>query len=241
MLMSLILKSKSIEVGDSRGFVPSDTTTDVEVIDASSDDDVVDVSSDEDDDKDEDYVDKKVTRPEVRINKAATKACGTTLVIAPLSLISQWEEETATKTNLTALVYYDNSSKKLARGESFSAVDVVITTCKWSTLELCICLEPRLAYIVFPIFSDGTIQSEYASLSRASKSGGCKEPGANQPLLSFGWKRIILDEAHLIKNPSTIVSKACCLLRADSRWCVTGSKLNVIDREKKTTTFPCTK
>ncbi|KAL3775420.1 hypothetical protein ACHAWO_001434 [Cyclotella atomus] len=200
MLVSLILKSKSIEVGDSRGFVPSDTTTDVEVIDASSDDDVVDVSSDEDDDKDEDYVDKKVTRPEVRINKAVTKACGTTLVIAPLSLISQWEEETATKTNLTALVYYDNSSKKLARGESFSAVDVVITTY-------------------------GTIQSEYASLSRASKSGGCKEPGANQPLLSFGWKRIILDEAHLIKNPSTIVSKACCLLRADSRWCVTGTPI----------------
>jgi SNF2 family DNA or RNA helicase len=124
MLMALILKSKSIEVGDSSNFVPSDTTTDVEVIDG---------SSDEDDDKDEDYVDKEVTKPEVPINKMTTKACGTTLVVAPLSLISQWEEEMATKTNLTALVYYDNSSKKLARGESFSAVDVVVTTCKWST------------------------------------------------------------------------------------------------------------
>ena len=71
---------------------------------------------------------------------------------------------------------------------------------------------------------DGTIQSEYAALSRANKNGGSKEPGANQPLLSMRWKRVILDEAHGIKNPSTVVSKACCMIRAESRWCVTGSK-----------------
>ena len=59
---------------------------------------------------------------------------------------------------------------------------------------------------------------------QVSKHGEQKKPGANQPLLSFNWKRIILDEAHGIKNPTTIVSKACCLLRADIRWCVTGSE-----------------
>lgn len=74
--------------------------------------------------------------------------------------------------------------------------------------------------------SDGSVQSEYLSLSRANKHGGSNEPGTSQPLLSFGWKRIILDEAHGIKNPGTIVSKACCLLRADSRWCVTGSEFS---------------
>lgn len=77
---------------------------------------------------------------------------------------------------------------------------------------------------VTSLSTDGTIQSEYAALSRATKDGGSRKPGASQPLLTFEWKRIILDEAHGIKNPSTVVSKACCLLRSESRWCVTGSK-----------------
>ena len=76
--------------------------------------------------------------------------------------------------------------------------------------------------ILSSVSLDGTIQSEHVSIARASKNGGSNE--ASQPLLSFGWKRIILDEAHGIKNPSTVVSKACCMLKADSRWCVTGSE-----------------
>lgn len=123
MLMSLILKSKAVEVEEgSKGSVSSDATSDVEVLD---------VSSDDEDENDEDYIENKVIKPKV-LSGTTSKSCGTTLVIAPLSLISQWEEEVASKTNLTALLYYDNSSKKLARGDSFAAVDVVITTCKCS-------------------------------------------------------------------------------------------------------------
>ena len=121
MLMSLILKSKSIELGDSKDSIQSETTTDLEVRDE---------DSDEDDEKDGDYTDGNEVKPKEAFNNTRAKSCGTTLVIAPLSLISQWEEEMATKTNLTAIVYYDNSSKKLAREDSFSSVDVVVTTCE---------------------------------------------------------------------------------------------------------------
>ena len=118
----------------------------------------------------------------------------TTLVIAPLSLVSQWEEELATKTDLSHLMYYEN--KKATGCDVFSSCDVVVTTF-------------------------GTVQSEYASWTRSAM----KQPGQSHPLLAFDWKRIILDEAHGIKNPSTIVSKACCMLKAESRWCVTGTPI----------------
>lgn len=48
-----------------------------------------------------------------------------TLVVAPLSLLAQWEAEVETKTGLSYFAHYGD--KKL---EDYSAVDVVLTTCK---------------------------------------------------------------------------------------------------------------
>jgi len=43
------------------------------------------------------------------------------------------------------------------------------------------------------------------------------------PLLQVAWGRIILDEAHTIRNPKAQVSQAVCRLRAARRWIVTGT------------------
>ena len=49
-------------------------------------------------------------------------------------------------------------------------------------------------------------------------------------LLGPFWKRVILDEAHVIKNPRTETALACCTLRSRHRWCLTGTPLqNTID------------
>ena len=67
----------------------------------------------------------------------ARKESNTTLVVAPLSLILQWEEELVTKTNLKHLVYYGESAKGGIHSRSFKGVDVVVTTCEYMVV-LCI-------------------------------------------------------------------------------------------------------
>jgi DNA repair protein RAD5 len=45
----------------------------------------------------------------------------------------------------------------------------------------------------------------------------------NPALLNCNWFRVILDEAHCIKNQKTIASKVCCSLKTQHRWCVSGT------------------
>lgn len=42
-------------------------------------------------------------------------------------------------------------------------------------------------------------------------------------LLQTHWLRVILDEAHCIRNQRTLASKVCCNLTAEHRWCVSGT------------------
>jgi len=125
------------------------------------------------------------------LSLVAQKTCqGVTLVVTPLSLLTQWSEELVDKTsNLKHIVYYGDSSKRSSI--NFEGVDVVLTTF-------------------------GTLQGEYLARNRRD---------AYTPLMQMHWARIILDEAHGIKNTDTAISKACCLLNADRKWCVTGTPI----------------
>ncbi|CAK8993974.1 DNA repair protein RAD5B (Putative SWI/SNF-related matrix-associated actin-dependent regulator of chromatin subfamily A member 3-like 3) (SMARCA3-like protein 3) (RAD5 homolog B) (AtRAD5B), partial [Durusdinium trenchii] len=49
-------------------------------------------------------------------------------------------------------------------------------------------------------------------------------------LLSTKWYRVVLDEAHVIKNRHTDISKATASISATNRWCLTGTPLqNSVD------------
>eukprot|EP01117_Protostelium_nocturnum_P010843 TRINITY_DN3910_c0_g1_i2.p1 TRINITY_DN3910_c0_g1~~TRINITY_DN3910_c0_g1_i2.p1 ORF type:complete len:1477 (+),score=578.58 TRINITY_DN3910_c0_g1_i2:294-4433(+) len=52
-----------------------------------------------------------------------------------------------------------------------------------------------------------------------------KDKREGGPLLKANWNRVILDEAHNIKNRSTVSAKACFDLKAIHRWCLTGTPI----------------
>jgi hypothetical protein len=112
-----------------------------------------------------------------------------TLVVAPLSLLHQWEQEIETKTHLTHRIHYNDGKKKLF--VRYDNIDVVLTTY-------------------------GTLQAEFRTQEQ-------KQNETTGQLLSKTWKRVILDECHIIKNHQTLVAKACCSVRAERRWCVSGT------------------
>merc|ERR1719158_275866 len=138
----------------------------------------------------------------------------TTLIICPASLIGQWEKEAesrARNSRLRVLVYHGNNRKCSAR--ALARYDVVVTTY-------------------------GTVQSEVKSVLgnnaekdskkkmeelKAAEDLGTKKTASE--LLNVAWERIILDEAHQIRNPKSLTSQAVCRLRAARRWCVTGTPI----------------
>lgn len=42
------------------------------------------------------------------------------------------------------------------------------------------------------------------------------------------WLRIVLDEGHIIRNPSAQMAIAACELKARRRWVLTGKSFNVV-------------
>ncbi|OAL43119.1 hypothetical protein IQ07DRAFT_593302 [Pyrenochaeta sp. DS3sAY3a] len=52
-----------------------------------------------------------------------------------------------------------------------------------------------------------------------------KKTMMSDSLCSFKWKRIILDEAHIIRNHNTATARAISALRATSRWAMSGTPI----------------
>uniref|UniRef100_K3W4X7 RanBP-type and C3HC4-type zinc finger-containing protein 1 n=1 Tax=Globisporangium ultimum (strain ATCC 200006 / CBS 805.95 / DAOM BR144) TaxID=431595 RepID=K3W4X7_GLOUD len=52
-----------------------------------------------------------------------------------------------------------------------------------------------------------------------------EKPNGGGVLVTTPWLRVILDEAHSIKNRMTTYFKACACLQATHRWCLTGTPL----------------
>ena len=127
----------------------------------------------------------------------------TTLVVAPMSLLAQWESE-ATKSSklgtLKTLVYYGNEKSVnlqtlCSARNAASAPHVIIT-------------------------SYGIVLSEFNQV--AAVNG---DRGSHGGLFSVDFFRVILDEAHTIKNRQAKTSKACYELKAKHRWVLTGTPI----------------
>ncbi|KAL6310167.1 SNF2 family N-terminal domain-containing protein [Sparassis latifolia] len=80
--------------------------------------------------------------------------------------------------------------------------------------------------------SDGNLDLDDVKPPKSKKAGAKKRKKpctalngveATSPLQSVHWFRVVLDEAHSIKETSTVACRACCDLIADRRLCLTGT------------------
>ena len=135
-------------------------------------------------------------------NKVESAPC-TTLVVAPMSLLAQWESEAVKASKpgtMKTLVYYGtekatNLQNVCCEANAASAPNLVIT-------------------------SYGVVLSEF---NQIASSGG--DRGSHGGIFSLDFFRIILDEAHYIKNRQSKTAKACYELGARHRWVLTGTPI----------------
>ena len=157
-------------------------------------------------------------RPAAAASAASAEGKGPTLIVVPLSLLKQWEDEINGKIKkehkLNILVYHGAAIRKKSvfhRGHS-NQYDVVLTT--YDTLAA----EWRKKKV-----AEGEKKKEAAGNS--SMKGAAAPTILNLFSPDAHFHRVILDEAQLIKNPDTQRSQAAMELEADFRLCLTGTPL----------------
>ncbi|KAL5594693.1 hypothetical protein BROUX41_001609 [Berkeleyomyces rouxiae] len=114
-----------------------------------------------------------------------------TLLVCPLSTITNWEEQIKAHIKPDGLTYYIyHGAHRIKDVEKLADYDLILTTY-------------------------GSISSELSARSKGKQGV--------YPLEQLGWFRIVLDEAHMIREQTTLQFKAICRLQANRRWAVTGT------------------
>ncbi|KAJ6601311.1 DNA repair protein RAD5 [Mycena vulgaris] len=122
-----------------------------------------------------------------------------TLIVAPTSLLSQWESELqrcSKPGTLKVLLWHGQNRLDLEDvleddDDGDAAIKVIIT-------------------------SYGVLASEHAKSEKSS---------SKSPVFEIEWLRVVLDEAHSCKSRSSKTAKAVYALNARRRWAVTGTPI----------------
>lgn len=124
------------------------------------------------------------------ISLILTGGPGSTLIVAPVSVMSNWKQQIQTHVlpdkQPSVLVYH--GGKRMTAKELIK-YDVVIT-------------------------SYGRLAQDH-------------DPNGNEALTSplIKWRRVVLDEGHMIRNAKTRVASAAGMVNAESRWVLTGTPM----------------
>ncbi|KAE9033622.1 hypothetical protein PR001_g8524 [Phytophthora rubi] len=149
-----------------------------------------------------------------------------TLIVTPLSILSQWEQEIRAKTNLSVVTYQGATRKSFRSATQFMGADIVLST--YDTLRLLECK------VRDKDSDDGGGNGVGESESVNSVDGwhqaprltpSSKKSVVTSKLHQLQWFRVILDESHLIANAGCARARAAFTLGSKRRWCVTGTPI----------------
>lgn len=121
------------------------------------------------------------------------------LVVAPTVALMQWKNEIEQHTNGKLKIYTYHGASRTVNAAELDSFDVILTT--YSVLE-------------------SVYRKQTYGFKR--KTGLVKEASA---LHNMEFYRVILDEAHNIKDRQSNTAKAVNNLRTQKRWCLSGTPL----------------
>lgn len=118
-----------------------------------------------------------------------------TLVVAPLALIKQWEAEIKNRVSAS------------------------------HALRVCVHHGPQRTKRFEDLRKYDVVITTYQILVSEHGNSSPRADGPQVGCFGLHWYRIILDEAHTIKNRNAKATKACYALRGEYRWCLTGTPM----------------
>ena len=136
-------------------------------------------------------------------NEKTGKKTGTTLIVAPLSVMSNWSSQITHhvhKTHALNVYTYHGAGRVSMKAADFSQYDVVITTYQ-------------------------TLASDYMPKAKGGSNKAPESKLRSSGLYSMEWRRVVLDEGHTVRNPASKGAAAVIALMAKSRWALTGTPI----------------
>ena len=142
------------------------------------------------------------TRGSVAAAAGGAGACSTpraTLVVCPVSVMANWEEQVVVHTAAGVLRVYSYAGAGRNPDPAFLAsFDVVIV-------------------------SYNTLAAEFSGGEDGAPAAGKRKRA--EGIHAVEWRRVVLDEAHNIRNRSTRAHAAALALRSNLRWVLTGTPI----------------
>lgn len=136
-------------------------------------------------------------------NDKAGRKTGPTLIVAPLSVMSNWSGQISHhvhKKHKLSVYTYHGAGRVSMRASDFAEYDVVITTYQ-------------------------TLASDYMPKGGSARSKAPERQLRKTGLYSVEWRRVVLDEGHTVRNPTSKGATAVTALTATSRWVLTGTPI----------------
>ena len=146
--------------------------------------------------------------------------CGGTLVVCPTSVLANWQEQLAehvAEGALRVVTWHGGGRGSL---EAIASADVVLTT--YGTLASDWSTSVGVALDAVPSAASSSSAAVGAPGVPAVAGGKRKDVAS---MYQLQWHRIVLDEAHNIKNRNTQQCKAVLSLKGERRWALTGTPM----------------